>query len=1148
MKKILFLLGVLITTLNSYGTVIPVTNVNDSGPGSLRDIIAAGTTNNGDTLKFNNSLITGGSVTLTLASEIAFSKSLTIIGTYNSTDTLYISGNNNSRIFGISSTGNVTLDSLVLINGNGVGAIYNNSGGAIICKSTTDTDTLRILNSIINNNSVSGNGGGIYTFLSTTYLFNSSISNNNATSGGGVYSYFNGQHGKNEILVNNSTINNNSSTNKGGGICFYLPAVYTAVSKITINNSTISNNTSANGGGIYSYALTTSSGWAFNSISNIIVSNSTIADNSASTSGNAIYAYAYSYNSSAGVQSTIDIVSSIVSNGSTNIYNSLLPTITSGGYNIFSDNPNGATGSGDQINITPLQLNLQPLAYNGGTTKTMLPGTGSVAINMGNPNDMTAAQNIAVNCNRRDVGAAEVNLATYSTISPVEICSYTSPSGILYSTSGNYMDTIPNSAGCDSIITINLTINPISDQTVTATSTDLCPTNTGTTITTTASQIGINYLLRDDANDTIIDGPITGTGNGLTFNTGALSGNMTYNVVGNKDGYALSTSGTGYVDCGISSLGISGDITVEAWVHPDATTGTVYWDRIVGNNWTSNFAFISKGGVPNSLCVGMPGKADVALVPGVLIPGQWQHVAFTFNPTTNETIIYHNGAQVSSEIYTPNARTDGQQLNIGAHASGIENWIGDIDNVRIWNTVKSPSDISNNMNNCLSGSTPNLVGLYKFENGSGTTVSNLTGLGSNGTFMGDATWSLNLNDNCLCSQVMATTVSITVQDTIAPVADATSLSTVTGQCSVAMPTAPTATDACEGTITGTTTTVFPLTMQGDSTITWTFDDGNGNTSTQTQLISIQDTIAPVGDVTNLITTTAECSIAMPTAPTATDNCSGAITGTTTTTFPITTLGTTIVTWTYDDGMGNTSTQDQTFIVTDSYGPVPDVTNLPDVTATCEVTNLTDPTATDACSANVTVTNDATLPINTIGTTVVTWTYDDGNGNTSTQTQNVIITAPVIDITTTTTGLTISANNTTATSYQWIDCNNNNAPIIGETNNSYTATVNGDYAVVITEGSCSDTSACVNINNVGIEELSDLGVSIYPNPNNGEFTLSTTANNLTVTIYSIDGKVIVNNLKVTQPNQSINLGDIESGVYFVKVMNDTNQKTIRLVVE
>ncbi len=49
---------------------------------------------------------------------------------------------------------------------------------------------------------------------------------------------------------------------------------------------------------------------------------------------------------------------------------------------------------------------------------------------------------------------------TSSTISPITCNSYTSPSGNYTWTSSNtYMDTVPNTAGCDSVITINLTVN-----------------------------------------------------------------------------------------------------------------------------------------------------------------------------------------------------------------------------------------------------------------------------------------------------------------------------------------------------------------------------------------------------------------------------------------------------------------------------------------------------------------------------------------------------------------------------------------------------------------------------------------------------------------------------------------------------------------
>ncbi|WP_170109857.1 DUF7948 domain-containing protein, partial [Xanthomarina spongicola] len=71
-------------------------------------------------------------------------------------------------------------------------------------------------------------------------------------------------------------------------------------------------------------------------------------------------------------------------------------------------------------------------------------------------------------------------------------------------------------------------------------------------------------------------------------------------------------------------------------------------------------------------------------------------------------------------------------------------------------------------------------------------------------------------------------------------------------------------------------------------------------------------------------------------------------------------------------------------------PIPDVATLPDVNVECEVTSLTAPTATDVCGGTTSATTDTTLPITTLGTTIVTWTYTNGNGDTVMQTQNVVI--------------------------------------------------------------------------------------------------------------------------------------------------------------
>jgi hypothetical protein len=243
------------------------------------------------------------------------------------------------------------------------------------------------------------------------------------------------------------------------------------------------------------------------------------------------------------------------------------------------------------------------------------------------------------------------------------------------------------------------------------------------------------------------------------------------------------------------------------------------------------------------------------------------------------------------------------------------------------------------------------------------------------------------------------TQNVIITDSIAPVADLASLTDVTADCEVTALTAPTATDNCSGVITAVSNISLPITTQGTTVVTWTFDDGNGNTSTQNQNVIIADTLAPVPNIATLSPLVSECAITSIGSLVANDNCSGVVFATNDAVLPITS-GTTTVTYTFDDGNGNITTQTQQITVNDTTAPTPDVTNLPDLVEQCQVTALVPPTATDNCAAVVTVTNNATLPL-TAASTVVIWTYDDGNGNTVTQTQNVLIndtTGPAPDLT------------------------------------------------------------------------------------------------------------------------------------------------------
>ncbi|MBW4362839.1 HYR-like domain-containing protein, partial [Flavobacterium taihuense] len=211
-------------------------------------------------------------------------------------------------------------------------------------------------------------------------------------------------------------------------------------------------------------------------------------------------------------------------------------------------------------------------------------------------------------------------------------------------------------------------------------------------------------------------------------------------------------------------------------------------------------------------------------------------------------------------------------------------------------------------------------------------------------------------------------------------------------------TAPTATDNCAGVITATTLDPVSYFVQGTYTVHWTYNDGNGNTSAQTQTVIVKDVTVPLADVATLADVTGECS-ATAIAPMATDNCAGVITATTLDPVSYFAQGTYTIHWTYNDGNGNTSAQTQTVIVKDVTAPLADVATLSDVTGECSAT-ATAPTATDNCAGIITATTLDPVSYSAQGTYTIHWTYNDGNGNTSAQTQTVIVkdvTAPLADV-------------------------------------------------------------------------------------------------------------------------------------------------------
>src|SRR5690554_4805373 len=120
------------------------------------------------------------------------------------------------------------------------------------------------------------------------------------------------------------------------------------------------------------------------------------------------------------------------------------------------------------------------------------------------------------------------------------------------------------------------------------------------------------------------------------------------------------------------------------------------------------------------------------------------------------------------------------------------------------------------------------------------------------------------------------------------------------------------------------------------------------------------------------------------------------------------------------------------------------------------------------------------------------------------------------------------------SYQWVNCDENYAPISGEVNSTFTPSSNGNYAVIITNGNCVDTSACMRINILDLYNHEKNSMKIYPNPTGGlvkiEFVEPFSQGKISV--YEMTGK-LVQEFNIENQKQFQFILEGETGVYIIE---------------
>ncbi|MCT4581433.1 MAG: T9SS type A sorting domain-containing protein [Flavobacteriales bacterium] len=445
--------------------------------------------------------------------------------------------------------------------------------------------------------------------------------------------------------------------------------------------------------------------------------------------------------------------------------------------------------------------------------------------------------------------------------------------------------------------------------------------------------------------------------------------------------------------------------------------------------------------------------------------GQWHHVGYSYNESTNQTLIYVDGQQEvnfnnSQTISTTSLISLGQEFDSGNTISNLYN--GDMTEVSIWNTILSQSDISLIKTRAIDHNHPkytSLVAYYPMNTICGDNLSilqdfspnNIVGEASNTTVLSVSNLTQLPNFNSaqhFQKQWKANNTTISNLDTL--------------------------------TLSNYDTGYYELILNRNNiTISdnWNIDYNISH-----------DTIRTCNSYTAL------------------------------------------------NGVTYTSSINTQYIQDANC----------DTLRHLYLTILTPTTSTDTQTACGSYT---WIDGNTYTTTSNTTTYTIPNtaGCDSIITLDLTIVHDTLDysIAVDTTGLVLTANESNV-NYQWIDCNANTL-IPNSTQQTYTATSEGSYAVILSNNVCSDTSECLTVVNTSVLHHAIDWVHYYPNPTNGKvfIALNNTVPNYTIKVIANDGRTLQKYRETQQSNVTIDLTNYPKGVYFIHIVSNEQTSTMKI---
>jgi hypothetical protein len=214
---------------------------------------------------------------------------------------------------------------------------------------------------------------------------------------------------------------------------------------------------------------------------------------------------------------------------------------------------------------------------------------------------------------------------------------------------------------------------------------------------------------------------------------------------------SLNFTGNSYVSfASDNNLQLDSTITIEAWIRASSWGVSNFSGSIVcKHSWSLNGeqGFVLRAGGSGQLNFTIAGLdpssnptswINVTSPTGAMALNTWYHVAGSYDGDTLRAFI--NGIQVAATPFTGSiVPPTAYPITIGRLSDQAQTpsryWFGNIDEVRIWNRALSKSEILANKNSHLDTSVmqTGLVGYYRFNEGTGTNINDLSGSGNNGS-------------------------------------------------------------------------------------------------------------------------------------------------------------------------------------------------------------------------------------------------------------------------------------------------------------------------------------------------------------------------------------------------------------------------------